>query len=77
MELYPTIDDNDEEVYPDFVRDKSLDLFYYGQQFEDVLMSVFDQKETASINDYINALNYYMEMIRLWISDDANKQQTD
>lgn len=61
LELYPTIDDNDEEVYPDFVRDKSLDLFYYGQQFEDVLMSVFDQKETASINDYIDALNYYME----------------
>lgn len=56
LELYPTIDDNEEEVYPDFVRDKSLDLFYYGQQFEDVLMSVFEQKETASINDYIDAL---------------------
>lgn len=61
LELYPTIDDNEEEVYPDFVRDKSLDLFYYGQQFEDVLMSVFEQKETASINDYIDALNYYMK----------------
>lgn len=53
LELYPTIDDNEEEVYPDFVRDKSLDLFYYGEQFEDVLMSVFEQKETASINDIL------------------------
>lgn len=61
LELYPTMDANGEEVYPDFVRYKSLDIFYYGQQFEDVLMSVFDQKETASINDYIDALNYYMK----------------
>ena len=61
LELYPTIDGDGEEVYPDFVKDKSLDIFYYGQQFEDVLMSVFDQKSSASIKDYIDALNYYIE----------------
>lgn len=61
IDLYPTINDNGEEVYPDFVKDKSLEIFYYGQQFEDVLMSAFNQKCSASIDDYIDALNYYME----------------
>lgn len=49
------------ELYPDFVKEKSLKLFYYGQQFEDVLINVSNQKGSASINDYIEGLNYYMK----------------
>lgn len=60
LELYLIVTDEDEELYPDFVKEKSLKLFYYGQQFEDVLINVSSQKKSASINDYIEGLNYYM-----------------
>lgn len=59
LDLSPTISDDDEEVYPLFIRKKSLGLLYYGQQFEDVLMNVLEQKNDATIDDYILALDYY------------------
>lgn len=59
LELSPIISDDDEEIYPTFIRIKSLELLYYGQQFEDVLMNVLKQKNDATINDYILALDYY------------------
>jgi hypothetical protein len=58
LELYPTVSDDD-EIYPKFVISESLSLLYYGQQFEDVLMNVLEQKNDATINDYILALDYY------------------
>ena len=61
LDSYPIISDDDEEIFPDFVKEKSLSLLYYGEQFEDVLMNVSSQKDSASINDYINGLNYYMK----------------
>lgn len=60
LERYPTVSDDDEEEYPDFVVQNKLELFYYGDQFEDVLMSALDQKRQASIEDFIAGLNYYM-----------------
>lgn len=60
LDLNPTITD-DEEVYPDFVINESLEFFYDGQQFEDVLMNVLHQKKQASIDDFILGLNYFME----------------
>ena len=54
-----TITDNDEEIYPDFVQQKSLNFFYDGNQFEDVLLNVQHQKSDATIDDYILALDYY------------------
>ena len=59
LESYPTISDDDEEIYPDFIIKESLDLLYYGEQFEDVLMNVLEQKNDAIIDDYILALDYY------------------
>jgi len=59
LENYPTISDDDEEVYPDFVVEKSLELFYDGRQFEDVIMNVLHQKSTATIDEFILGLNYY------------------
>ena len=59
LELYPTISDDDEEIYPNFIIEESLNLLYYGQQFEDVLMNVLEQKNDATIDDYILALDYY------------------
>ncbi|WP_064965772.1 DUF7716 domain-containing protein, partial [Tenacibaculum ovolyticum] len=59
LESYPII--SDEEVYPDFVVEKSLELLYYGRQFEDVIMNVLHQKSEASIDEFILGLNYYTE----------------
>ena len=59
LESYPTISDDDEEIYPDFIIKESLYLLYYGEQFEDVLMNVLEQKKDATIDDYILALDYY------------------
>lgn len=59
LELYPTISDDDEEIYPNFVIKQSLSLLYDGQQFEDVLMSVSEQKNDATTDDYILALEFY------------------
>ncbi|MFC0178532.1 DUF7716 domain-containing protein [Thorsellia kenyensis] len=60
LECYPTINDDDEEEYPKFVIKQNLELFYYGEQFEDVLTNVLHQKNTASIEDFITSLNYYL-----------------
>jgi hypothetical protein len=59
LESSPTISDDDEEIYPDFIIKESLNLLYYGQQFEDVLMNVSEQNNDATIDDYILALDYY------------------
>lgn len=59
LESYPAVSDDDEEIYPIFIRKESLNLLYYGQQFEDVLMNVLGQKDNPSINDYILALDHY------------------
>ena len=59
LEFYPTISDDDEEIYPDFVIQNSLELLYYGQQFEDVIINILNQKIDANIDDYISGLDYY------------------
>lgn len=59
LDSYPIISDDDEEIFPDFVKEKSLSLLYYGEQFEDVLMNVLEQKNSPIIDDYISALDYY------------------
>lgn len=61
LERYPTISDDDEEEYPDFVVQHNLELFFYGEQFEDVLRSALNQKRQASIEDFIAGLNYYLD----------------
>ena len=61
LELGPSITEDDEEIYPDVVLQESLELFYSGEQFEDVLMNVLHQKNTtATMDDCIVALNYYL-----------------
>jgi hypothetical protein len=59
LESSPIISDDDEEIYPDFIIKESLNLLYYGQQFEDVLMNVLEQKNNAITIDFIMALDYY------------------
>ncbi|BFT80261.1 hypothetical protein GXP72_05640 [Enterobacter sp. SES19] len=61
LDNYPVISDNDEEVYPDFVVDNSLELFFYGDQFIDVLHNISIQREKPSVADFISGLNFYLE----------------
>lgn len=61
LESYPVISDDDEEVYPVFVVDNSLELFFYGDQFIDVLHDISNQREKPSVEDFIAGLNFYLE----------------
>ncbi len=61
LDDYPDVDDDDEEIYTDFVADKKLVMFYSGEQFEDVISNVLSQKMDASIEDFISGINYYRE----------------
>lgn len=56
---YPDADDYDNEIYPQIVRSKGLHYLYSGQQFADVIDSVVEQKPLASLDEFVNALNYY------------------
>lgn len=60
LDRYPKIA-GDVEVYSDFVTSNDLDLIYYGQQFNDVLNNILDQKATANLDELVSALNYYLE----------------
>ncbi|OFM86097.1 hypothetical protein HMPREF2660_06150 [Weeksella sp. HMSC059D05] len=56
---YPDIDDDDNEVFPSGVIGNHLVYLYSGQQFADVIGNVSEQKATATLSDYVAALNYY------------------
>ncbi|ELY2909924.1 DUF7716 domain-containing protein [Cronobacter dublinensis] len=58
---YPDVDDNDEEIYPEIVRIKKLHYLYSGEQFADVVDSVVEQKPSATLDDFVKALNFYSE----------------
>jgi uncharacterized protein (DUF433 family) len=61
IDNYPDVDENGKEIYPFLVLKKKLYYLYSGEQFADVIDSVLDQKPSATINDFIKALNYYSE----------------
>lgn len=61
MDDYPDVDDNDQEIYTDFVTKNKLVMFYSGEQFEDVINNTLYQKSDATIEEFIFALNYYRD----------------
>lgn len=61
MDDYPDVDDNDQEIYTDFVTKNKLVMFYSGEQFEDVINNTLYQKPDATIEEFIFALNYYRD----------------
>jgi len=56
-----TVNDEDKELYPDFVINEGLRLFYHGDQFEDVIYNALHQKSDISVDKIIEALNYYSQ----------------
>ncbi|WP_032940851.1 DUF7716 domain-containing protein [Citrobacter youngae] len=61
LDIYPVISDDDEEIYPEFVVNNSLELFFYGEQFLDVLRNISVQKENPSMEEFMAGLNFYLE----------------
>ncbi|MFW0767451.1 hypothetical protein ACN0IV_16635 [Trabulsiella odontotermitis] len=57
---YPKVE-NDKEIYPLAVQQKNFSYIYSGEQFADVISSVSEQKPSATSEEYIRALNYYLE----------------
>ena len=55
---YPDVVD-DSDVYPADASDQHLQLVYYGDQLIDVLTVAIEEKPDASLQDLVDALNYY------------------
>ena len=55
---YPDVVE-DSDVYPTDVVERDLQLVYYGEQLLDVLSVALEEKLDASLQDLVEALNYY------------------
>ena len=55
---YPDVVE-DRDVYPTDVAEQDLQLVYYGEQLIDVLTVALEEKPDASLQDLVDALNYY------------------
>ena len=55
---YPDVVE-DRDVYPMDVAEQDLQLVYYGEQLIDVLSVALEEKPDASLQDLVDALNYY------------------
>ena len=55
---YPDVVE-DRDVYPADVVEQDLQIVYYGEQFIDVLTVALEEKPDASLQDLVDALNYY------------------
>ena len=55
---YPDIVE-DRDVYPTEVAEQNFQLVYYGEQLIDVLTVALEEKPDASLQDLVDALNYY------------------
>ena len=49
----------DRDIYPADVVEQDLQLVYYGEQLIDVLTVALEEKPDASLQDLVDALNYY------------------
>ena len=55
---YPDVVE-DRDVYPADASEQDLQLVYYGEQLIDVLSVALEEKPDASLQDLVDALNYY------------------
>ena len=59
---YPDINEFDEEIYSNYVKNNNLHNVYSGEQFEDVIGNVLSQKGAEStLDDFVIALNHHRE----------------
>jgi hypothetical protein len=57
----PDFDDNDEEIFPPDVTSLNLEVCCMQEQLQDVVYLAYKQKPTASIDEVVTCLNYYLE----------------
>ena len=55
---YPDVVE-DRDVYPTDVAEQDLQLVYYGEQLIDVLTVALEEKPDESLQNLVDALNYY------------------
>ena len=55
---YPNVEEGS-DVYPADASEQDLQLVYYGEQLIDVLAVALEEKPDASLQDLVEALNYY------------------
>ena len=55
---YPNVEEGS-DVYPADATEQDLQLVYYGEQLIDVLAVALEEKPDASLQDLVEALNYY------------------
>ena len=58
---YPTVTENDEEIFSDFVIKEELEYFCSGEDLEGVVFNLLHQKNQPSMDEFIAGLNYYLE----------------
>ena len=58
VSAYPDVVE-ERDVYPTEVAEQNLQLVYYGEQLIDVLNVALEEKPNASLQDLVDALNYY------------------
>ncbi|PAU66251.1 hypothetical protein BZL41_02720 [Pseudomonas sp. PIC25] len=56
---YPEITDDDEEVFPDYVQDNSLEFWFRDELLEDVVMNAVAQKSLVNNEEILGAIKYY------------------
>jgi hypothetical protein len=61
IESFPLIDDDDQEIYPDYVLQQGLEFCFSDALLEDVIMSALLHKPTASNEELLAAIDYYAE----------------
>lgn len=61
LDDYPDEDDDGDDLFSDFILDNDLELFFYGEQFIDVITNLKGQGKILDIDLIISACNYYLE----------------
>lgn len=61
LDEYPEITDDDKEIYPAFAANNSLELLFRDELVQDVVLSVLEQKSSATKNEILMAIQYYDE----------------
>lgn len=58
---YPDIDDDDNEIPVSFIEENGLEYYCSDENVIDVVGASLHQKENASVEEMMNALEFYLE----------------
>lgn len=62
LDAFPDVSlDTHEEIYPVFVAENNLHLFYHGDLLVDVIENAKAQKERPTVQDFLAGLDYYLK----------------